>query len=98
MDLDDAVRLPTRELPSSDQPPIDTLQLTHARTNVILRPHTPIASRFDSTPLTPTINPGIDRTRKRTSITRLEHTLLRKSELTGRSQGTARQNRDHAVA
>ena len=92
-----SVRLLTRKLPSSNQPAIDPLQLTHARTNVILRPHTPISSSLAPTIHTPTINPGIDRARKRARITRLEHAFLRKGELTGRSQGTTRQNRDHPV-
>ena len=92
------VRLLTRELPSRDQPAIDPLQLTHARTDVILSPHTPIASRLDPTILTTAIAPAVDRTGKRTRIPRLEHTLLRKSELTGRSQRTTRQNRDHPMA
>ena len=98
MDLDDAVRLPTRELPSSDQPPIDTLQLTHTRTDVILSFHTPISHSLNSTSLVSAIDPRVNDARERARIPRLEHTLLRKSELTGRSQGTARQNRDHAVA
>ena len=91
-------RLLTGELPSHDQPAIDPLQLTHARTDVILSPHTPISSRLDPTIPTTAINPGINRARKRTRITGLEHTLLRKSELAGRSQRTTCQNRDHTMA
>ena len=91
------VRLSTWEFSPADQPVIDTLQLTDAYTDVILSLHAPISHSLSSTSLAPTINPRVNDARERARIPRLEHALPRQRKLTGRRQGTTRQNRDHAV-
>ena len=92
------VRLATRKLAPRDQPAIHPLQLPNTRANVIPLSNPSITSRLTSASLIPAINPCIDSPRQRTRITSLEHTLLRKSELAGRSQRTTCQNRDHTMA